>query len=99
MCRIVRTDSQTLMPGLIGEEGILSRTELSGKRNRFKNIKDSLVTGLKLVELESQVDLQGEDNTCLAKGGCWTTVKRNSRNDSVEMRAVSSEPVLMWVSM
>ena len=41
MCRIFRTDSQTLMPGLIGEEGVLSRTELSGKRNRFKNIKES----------------------------------------------------------
>ena len=87
------------MPGLIGEEGILIRTELSGKRNRFKNIKDSLIIGLKLVELESQVDLQWEDNACLAKGGCWTRVKRNSQNDSVEMRAVSSDPVLMWVSV
>ena len=68
MWRIVRrSDSQMFTPGLFGEWGIMSRIELSGQRNKFKNIKENLSVSLKLVELEGQVDLQREDMRVLKK--------------------------------
>ena len=51
---------------LFGERGIVSRIELA-KKNRFKNIKEKLLVGLKLVKLEGQVDLQREDKHGLQK--------------------------------
>ena len=45
----------------------MSRIELSGQRNKFKNIKENLSVSLKLVELEGQVDLQREDMRVLKK--------------------------------
>lgn len=35
----------------------MGRIELSCKRNKFKNVKEKLLVGLKLMELDVQVDL------------------------------------------
>ena len=69
-------------PELFGERGIVSRIELA-KKNRFKNIKEKLSVGLKLVKLEGQVDLQREDKHGLQKADAGPELRETTRSGGV----------------
>lgn len=54
---IVTDASQRFAPGLFGDRDLMGRTELLCKTNRLKSVGEKLLAGLKLVELEVQVDV------------------------------------------